>query len=125
MVSASRLIIDAMATSNAASWLMLSAVCAASVLLRMTWRMLLLFMLLLYLGKVECAIPWYSRLMNAEQNLIDAHSALVELESRTSAQRAERNRALKSALASGVTWKRAQEITELSPRGVQISIKDV
>ena len=62
--------------------------------------------------------------MTAEDDLTAAEGKLNELDRLAKEQRAERNRALKAALASGTTWKRAQEITGLSPRGVQLSIKD-
>lgn len=62
--------------------------------------------------------------MEAEDELVTAHQKLVDLESQVDEQRRARNSALKTALRSGITWRRAQEITGLSPRGVQISIKD-
>lgn len=62
--------------------------------------------------------------MTAEDDLAAAQAKLTSLEERTRAQRRYRNHVLRSALASGVTWKRAGEITGLSPRGIQISVKN-
>lgn len=62
--------------------------------------------------------------MSAEDDLAAAHAKLVAAEERTRDQRRYRNHALKAALAAGVTWKRAGEITGLSPRGIQISVRD-
>lgn len=62
--------------------------------------------------------------MTAEDDLAAAQAKLEALEARTRDQRAYRNHMLRAALASGVTWKRAGEITGLSPRGIQISVKD-
>lgn len=62
--------------------------------------------------------------MSAEDDLAAAQAKLDDLEQRTKDQRAYRNHALRQALASGVTWKRAGEVTGLSPRGIQISIRE-
>ncbi|MDR6867668.1 phosphopantetheinyl transferase [Microbacterium resistens] len=62
--------------------------------------------------------------MTAEDDLAAAQAKLESLEERTREQRRYRNHALRAALASGVTWKRAGEVTGLSPRGIQISIKE-
>lgn len=61
--------------------------------------------------------------MTAEDDLAAAQSKLEALEARTRDQRRYRNHALRAALAAGMTWKRAGEVTGLSPRGIQISIK--
>jgi hypothetical protein len=63
--------------------------------------------------------------VTAEDDLAAAQAKLEALEERTRAQRRYRNHMLRSALAAGTTWKRAGEITGLSPRGIQISVKDV
>lgn len=62
--------------------------------------------------------------MTAEEDLAAAQAKLVALEERTREQRRYRNYVLRTALASGVTWKRAGEVTGLSPRGIQISVKE-
>lgn len=62
--------------------------------------------------------------MTSEDDLAAAQAKLESLEERTREQRRYRNHALRTALASGTTWKRAGEITGLSPRGIQISVKD-
>lgn len=62
--------------------------------------------------------------MSAADELAAAQAKLNALEERTREQRRYRNHALKAALTDGVTWKRAGEITGLSPRGIQISIRD-
>lgn len=62
--------------------------------------------------------------MSAEDDLAAAQAKLEELEQRTRAQRQYRNHALRQALSAGVTWKRAGEITGLSPRGIQISVRE-
>lgn len=62
--------------------------------------------------------------MTSEDDLAAAQAKLEALEERTREQRRYRNHALRTALASGMTWKRAGEITGLSPRGIQISVKD-
>lgn len=62
--------------------------------------------------------------MTAEDDLAAAQTKLESLEERTREQRRYRNHALRAALAAGVTWKRAGEVTGLSPRGIQISVKD-
>jgi hypothetical protein len=58
-----------------------------------------------------------------EDDLAAAQAKLEELEQRTKQQRQYRNHVLRQALGSGVTWVRAGEITGLSPRGIQISLK--
>lgn len=63
--------------------------------------------------------------MTAEDDLAAAQAKLESLEERTREQRRYRNHMLRAALAAGVTWKRAGEVTGLSPRGIQISVKDV
>lgn len=62
--------------------------------------------------------------MSAEEDLAAAQAKLDALEERTREQRRYRNHMLRQALAEGVTWNRAREITGLSLRGIQISLKD-
>lgn len=62
--------------------------------------------------------------MTAEDDLAAAQSKLEALEARTREQRRYRNHALRAALDAGLTWKRAGEVTGLSPRGIQISLRD-
>lgn len=62
--------------------------------------------------------------MTAEDDLAAAQAKLEALEERTREQRRYRNHMLRVALAAGITWKRAGEVTGLSPRGIQISVKD-
>lgn len=61
---------------------------------------------------------------DALRALASAHEDLEALEAELAAERRSRNHALRQALASGVTWKRAGEVTGLSPRGIQISIRE-
>ncbi|MBW1639252.1 hypothetical protein G3H63_09230 [Microbacterium resistens] len=61
--------------------------------------------------------------MTAEDDLAAAQAKLEALEERTREQRHYRNHMLREALAAGTTWKRAGEITGLSPRGIQISVR--
>lgn len=62
--------------------------------------------------------------MAAEDDLAAAQERLEALEQRTREQRRYRNHVLRTALAGGMKWKRAGEITGLSPRGIQISVRD-
>lgn len=62
--------------------------------------------------------------MPIEDDLTAAQAKLDALEDRTREQRKYRNHVLRQALASGVTWSRAREITGLSLRGIQISRDD-
>lgn len=52
--------------------------------------------------------------MTAEDDLAAAQAKLESLEERTREQRRYRNHTLRAALAAGVTWKRAGEVTGLS-----------
>lgn len=71
------------------------------------------------------ALPRYSVVVTAEDDLATAQAKLEALEERTREQRRYRNHMLRTALAAGTTWKRAGELTGLSPRGIQISAKDL
>lgn len=62
--------------------------------------------------------------MSVEDELAAAQSKLDALEERTREQRRYRNHMLRTALAGGVTWSRARELTGLSLRGIQISVKE-
>ncbi|MDA4895514.1 hypothetical protein PFZ55_52550 [Streptomyces sp. MS2A] len=63
--------------------------------------------------------------MTAEDDLAAAQAKLEALEERTQEQRRYRNQLLREALAAGTTWKRAGEVTGLSSRGIQISLRDI
>lgn len=60
----------------------------------------------------------------ADAELITAQAELEALEAELRRERSARNHTLRAALAAGVTWKRAGEVTGLSPRGIQISVKE-